>query len=156
MKNVKGYEGLYAITSCGKVWSYKSKKFLKPGKSKDGYLQVILWKNGNYKNKRIHRLVAEAYLPNPNNYDTVDHIDFNKANNCINNLQWMSRNENSGKKRSVRKVYCFENEKIYESQAQAAKELGLDQGNISRVCRGIFKQTGGYHFELIIEEGNNK
>ena len=115
MKNVKGYEGLYAITSCGKVWSYKSKKFLKPGKSKDGYLQVILWKNGNYKNKRIHRLVAEAYLPNPNNYDTVDHIDFNKANNCINNLQWMSRNENSGKKRSVRKVYCFENEKIYES-----------------------------------------
>lgn len=48
--------------------------------------------------QKIHRLVAEAYLPNPNNYDTVDHIDFNITNNCVNNLQWMSRHENSRKK----------------------------------------------------------
>lgn len=155
MKDIKGYEGLYAITSCGKVWSYRNKKFLKPSNDESGYLRVNLYKNGVRENKQIHRLVAEAYLPNPNNYDTVDHIDFNTTNNCVNNLQWMSRNENCKKQRSVRKIYCFENEKIYESQAQAAKELGLDQGNISRVCRGIFKQTGGYHFEFI-EEGNNK
>lgn len=155
MKDIKGYEGLYAITSCGKVWSYRNKKFLKPSNDESGYLRVNLYKNGVRENKQIHRLVAEAYLPNPNNYDTVDHIDFNTTNNCVNNLQWMRRNENCKKQRSVRKIYCFENEKIYESQAQAAKELGLDQGNISRVCRGIFKQTGGYHFEFI-EEGNNK
>ena len=156
MKDVIGYEGLYSITSCGKVWSYKSKKFLRPSKVGHGYLQVILCKDGNCEAKKIHRLVAEAYLPNPNNYDTVDHIDFNITNNCVNNLQWMSRNENNRKKRNVRKIYCFENEKIYESQTQAAKELGLNQGNISRVCQGIFKQTGGYHFKFVIEEGNNK
>lgn len=153
MKDIIGYEGLYAITSCGKVWSYKTKKFLKPFKVGHGYLKITLCKDGNCKDKKIHRLVAEAYLPNPNNYDTVDHIDFNTTNNCVNNLQWMSRSENSRKKRSVRKIYCFENEKIYESQTQAAKELGLNQGNISRVCQGIFKQTGGYHFKFVIEEG---
>lgn len=154
MRNVIGYEGLYSITSCGKVWSYKSKKFLKPFKVGHGYLRVQLCKNGISENKLIHRLVAEAYLPNPNNYDTVDHIDFNITNNCVNNLQWMSRHENSGKKRNSRgeKIYCLENEKIYESQTQAAKELGLDQGNISRVCRGVLKQTGGYHFKFVIEE----
>ena len=86
MKDIIGYEGLYSITSCGKVWSYKNKKFLKPLSNGKGYLFVRLCKNGKIENKRIHRLVAEAYLPNPNNYDTVDHIDFNTANNCVNNL----------------------------------------------------------------------
>ena len=154
MKDIIGYEGLYAITSCGKVWSYRSKKFLSPINCSKGYLQVMLYKNGIRENKLIHRLVAEAYLPNPSNYDTVDHIDFNITNNCVNNLQWMSRHENSRKKRNARgeKIYCLENEKIYESQTQAAKELGLNQGNISRVCRGVLKQTGGYHFKFVIEE----
>ena len=86
--------------------------------------------------------------------DTVDHIDFNRTNNCVNNLQWMSRNENCKKKRNVRKIYCLENEKIYESQTQAAKELGLSQGNISKVCRGIRNTAGGYHFRFIIEEAD--
>ena len=155
MKDIIGYEGLYAITSCGKVWSYRSKKFLKPLSNNKGYLFVQLRKNGNYENKLIHRFVAEAYLPNPSNYDTVDHIDFDITNNCVNNLQWMSRHENSRKKRNARgeKIYCLENKKIYDSQTQAAKELGLNQGNISRVCRGILKQTGGYHFKFVIEEG---
>lgn len=154
MKDIIGYEGLYSITSCGKVWSYRSKKFLKPQNNNKGYLQIMLHKDGNCESKKIHRLVAEAYLLNPNNYDTVDHIDFNKTNNCVNNLQWMSRRENSRKKRNVgsKKIYCLENKKIYNSQTQAAKELGLSQGNISRVCRGILKQTGGYHFKFVIEE----
>ena len=86
MKDIKNYEGLYAITSCGKVWSYRSKKFLKPGPAKNGYLQVGLIKDKETKRVLIHRLVAEAYLDNPNNYETVDHIDFDKTNNCLNNL----------------------------------------------------------------------
>ena len=57
MKDVVGYEGLYAVTSCGKVYSYKSKKFLKPLKDKDGYLQVNLHKDGEQKTYKIHRLV---------------------------------------------------------------------------------------------------
>ena len=60
MKDIKGYEGLYAVTSCGKVWSYKSKRFLTPAKTHNGYLIVNLCKDGQGKMYRVHRIVAEA------------------------------------------------------------------------------------------------
>ena len=96
MIDIKDYEGLYAITSCGKVWSYKHRKFLKPA-DKNGYKRVCLCKDSVKKNFAIHRLVAQAYIPNPNNYDTVDHIDKNRENNCVNNLRWMSASENAAR-----------------------------------------------------------
>lgn len=156
MKDIKNYEGLYAITSYGKVWSYRSKKFLKPYVNK-GYLQVALSKDKESKNFYIHRLVAEAYIPNPNNYDTVDHIDFDKTNNCVNNLQWMSRSEKCRKKRdcsitSPKPVRCIELNTIYPSIAQAARCLNLDKSNISKACLGKIKTTGGYHWEYVKEE----
>ena len=95
MKDVVGYEGLYAVTSCGKVYSYKSKKFLKPLSDKDGYLCIKLYKNGKYKNYKIHRLVAQAYIPNNENLPQVNHKDENKANNCVNNLEWCDAKYNS-------------------------------------------------------------
>ena len=152
MKDIKNYEGLYAITSCGKVWSYRRKKFLKPGKI-NGYLQVCLRKDKEKKQFLIHRLVAEAYIPNPNNYDTVDHIDFNKTNNCVNNLQWMSRSENSRKRRDcgAKPVRCIELNTIYSSITEAARCLNLDQPNISKVCRGERRRAGGYHWEYVKE-----
>ena len=157
MKDIKGYEGLYAVTSCGKVWSYKSKKFLSPGDDGHGYQMVSLCKNGKTKSKRIHRLVAEAYLPNPENLPEIDHIvPLSKGGkNNVQNLQWISKKDNV-KKAVCKKIYCIENGKVYESQTQAARELGLSQGNLSRVCRGIFEQTGGYHFKRMTEEGNDK
>ncbi len=101
MKDVIGYEGLYAITSCGKVWSYQNKRFLKPWFNGRGYLYVDLHKNGKKKNFRIHKLVAEAYVPNPNNLETVDHIDGNKEHNYVGNLQWMTRADNLRKRHGV-------------------------------------------------------
>lgn len=86
MKDVVGYEGLYAVTSCGKVWSYKRQKFLSPGFNHRGYLQVILYKDGKSKSFRIHKLVAEAYIPNPQNLETVDHIDEYKTHGNISNV----------------------------------------------------------------------
>lgn len=86
MRDIPGYEGLYAITSCGKVWSHRNKKFLKPDINGRGYHRVVLSKNGETKRFLVHRLVAEAYIPNPNNYDTVDHIDGCPAHNYIKNL----------------------------------------------------------------------
>lgn len=95
MKDIKGFEGLYAVTSCGKVWSYKAHKFLSPGKTQDGYLQVVLRKDNESKHLYVHRLVAQAYIPNEDNLETVDHIDCDKTNNNVNNLHWLSRSDNA-------------------------------------------------------------
>lgn len=149
MKDIKGYEGLYAVTSCGKVWSYKSKKFLIPSINSKKYLQVTLCKEGKSKQFLVHRLVAEAYIPNPDNLETVDHIDGNKEHNYINNLRWMTRADNTRKGRS-KPIRCLENGIIYPSQNAAAKELGLDVGSVSKVVRGVMKQTKGFHFEYVI------
>lgn len=95
MKDIVGYEGLYAITSCGKVWSYKSKRFIIPHPNTQGYLRIKLYKDGYYITYSIHRLVAEAYIPNPENKAQVNHKDENKANNCVNNLEWVTTKENA-------------------------------------------------------------
>ena len=151
INEIKGFEEFegYGITSCGKVWSFKTKRFLKPIKNNRGYLQVQLTNGTQHKKTvKIHRLVALAYIPNPNNYDTVDHIDENKEHNYINNLRWMTREEN--KNRSwCKKVYCVELDKVFESAAAAARELGLDSSNISNVCNGKRNKTGGYHFQFV-------
>ena len=87
MVDIKNYEGLYAITSCGMVWSYRKQRFLKPYNT-GRYLVVELFKNGCGKQFKIHRLVAEAYLPNPYNLPCVNHKDEVKTHNWINNLEW--------------------------------------------------------------------
>ena len=151
INEIKGFEEFegYGITSCGRVYSFKTKRFLKPIKNNRGYLQVQLTNGTQHKKTvKIHRLVALAYIPNPNNYDTVDHIDENKEHNYINNLRWMTREEN--KNRSwCKKVYCVELDKVFESAAAAARELGLDSSNISNVCNGKRNKTGGYHFQFV-------
>ena len=156
MKDLKGYEGLYAVTSCGKIWSYITKKFLKTYFA-NGYEYTTLKDNHHVK---ISRAVAEAYLPNPNNLPEVNHKDEIKSHNYIRNLEWCdskyntnygTRNERLRMAKS-KKIYCKELDKVFESQKVAAQELGLDQGNISRVCRGKANTTGGYHFEFVKEE----
>ena len=163
MKNIKDYEGLYAITRDGQVWSYISKKFLKYSDNGKGYYQVILCKEGKKKTFLIHRLVAQAFIPNPNNLPEVNHKDEDKSNNCVENLEWMSKIDNinygTGSKRSAEKrskpIYCVELDKVFKSGKEAAEELGLHNSHISNVCKGIYKTTGGYHFryaETSVEE----
>ena len=124
MKDVKGFEGIYAVTSCGKVWSYKRNKFLKPTKSKKGYLSVKLQNDCEKKYASVHRLVAEAYIENVNNYDTVDHIDGNKENNNVNNLQWLPMFENLDRGKNARvKIRCIDTGKEYESIIDAARDI---------------------------------
>ena len=94
MLDVKGYEGLYAVTTCGKVWSYRRHKFMKLSTDRDGYKVVNLSRDGSYKQFKVHRLVAEAYVPNPEAKLEVNHIDEDKSNNCVNNLEWATRYEN--------------------------------------------------------------
>ena len=154
MKDVQNYEGLYAVTSCGKVWSYKSKKFLKPRKDRDGYLRVDLYKGGEQKTYLVHRLVAETYLPNPNGLQQVNHKDENKENNALQNLEWcdQSYNSNYGSRNKrvsqtlSKPVFCVELNKIFDGARAAARELGLDNSSIVKCCKGKLKTTGGYHW----------
>lgn len=95
MKDVKGYEGLYAITEDGRVWGYKRSRYVKPYLRPDGYLQIILHKNGCAKTHKIHRLVAETYIDNPDNLSQINHKDEDKLNNHINNLEWCDAKYNS-------------------------------------------------------------
>lgn len=148
MKDVVGYEGLYAITSCGKVWSYRSEKFLKPWTNGYGYWYVGLRKDGKVKKFRIHKLVAEAYIPNPQNLEDVDHIDGNTEHNYVNNLQWMTHADNLRKAHN-KSVKCLETNEVFESATIAAEKMNLDKNSVSRVCRGKQKTTGRYHFEFV-------
>ena len=92
-ETVNGYER-YLISNFGKVKNAKSGRILKPHVSKDGYATVILCKNGKPKSFRIHRLVATAFLPNPESKLEVNHKDYNRSNNCVANLEWIARKEN--------------------------------------------------------------
>lgn len=92
-KAVKNFQN-YGVTKDGKVYSFKTKKFLKPQTNSSKYHQVRLSNQYGVKCLLVHRLVAAAFIPNPNNLETVDHIDSNKQNNSIQNLQWMTRGDN--------------------------------------------------------------
>lgn len=95
-KNIKNYEGLYKISNLGRVKSlpkyagrsYRKEKILKTYLDKNGYVKVILCKNNRTRFLSIHRLLAEAFIPNPNDYPQINHKDENKQNNSLNNLEW--------------------------------------------------------------------
>ena len=141
------HEGYY-ITSCGRVWSYKSNRFLSTRYNKKGYKTIQLWENGGNKIYSIHRLVAETYIPNPNNLDTVDHIDNNKEHNYVSNLQWLDNKDNVRKSLS-RKVRCVETGQIFNSHGEAAEFAKVSRPAISRCIEGRSKTSGGYHWEKV-------
>ena len=102
-RDIKGFEGLYQINNYGKVKSLErysmqnhliSEKLLTPHYSQGGYLDYSLYKDGIRYHKKPHRLVAEAFIPNPNNLPEVDHIDTDKNNNRVDNLRWVTHSEN--------------------------------------------------------------
>ena len=102
-KDIEGYEGLYQISNKGRVKSLErvtssgcpiKEKIRVNSTKKNGYEFIILYKDGKGKNFYIHRLVALAFIPNIDNKSQVNHIDENKSNNCVSNLEWVTNNEN--------------------------------------------------------------
>lgn len=94
-KDIKGYKGLYQVSNFGKIKRINPKmKILKETDNGNGYKIVGLCKNNKRKNYYVHRLVAEAFIPNLNNFKEINHIDNNKSNNIVNNLEWCTRNYN--------------------------------------------------------------
>ena len=160
-KDIEEYEGLYQVSNLGRVKSLnynntKKEKIIKTLNNR-GYLKVILCKNNECKNFLIHRLVANAFIENPNNYNEINHIDECKTNNIVNNLEWCNRKYNinygSGNKRRGEKhkkpIYCLETDKIYNSAKQASEELNIKRENIVNVLRGRQKQAKGYTFRYV-------
>ena len=150
-KDCKGYPG-YQISNLGRVWSVKRQRYLKGCYDKYGYIKVCLTaKNGKTKTERIHRLVALAFLDNPNNYPQVNHKDENKQNNCVDNLEWCDAkyNNNYGTrtKRISKPVYCVELDRVFDGASQAARELNIDNSDIGKCCKGKLKRAGGYIWE---------
>ena len=152
MRDVKGYEGLYGITSCGRVWSYKRQKFLKPI-SHRGYLIINLCKNGKIEQFFIHRLVAEAYIPNTDNLPMINHKDENKANNCLQNLELCDAkyNNNYGTRmkrisEKIKKpILQFDLEGNFIKEWLSATDVGREiQSNICMCLKGKKQTAYGY------------
>lgn len=103
-KDIKDYEGLYQVSDLGRVKSLlKGEKILKPGLAK-GYLRVVLYKDKKRKRFMVHRLVAEAFLPNPEHKPEVDHINTNRTDNRAENLRYCTRVENQNNPLSKQKM----------------------------------------------------
>ena len=164
---VGGFEGRYEVSDEGNVRSLLRGgcRLLKFGIHQSGYYYVILYlEDGTSKNVLVHRLVAEAFVPNPENKPDVNHIDGNKKNPCASNLEWVTKSENmyhaysSGIRDRTctegavsanrRKVKCVETGQEFRSMADADRFLGCSLGQVSNIVdstRAIY----GYHFVRI-------
>lgn len=182
-KDVKGYEGLYQVSNLGRVKSLArilndgrkwKEKVLKLGKDKDGYLQVHLYKNGKPKMFKIYRLVAEAFIPNPDSLPCVNHKDEDKTNNTVENLEWCTHEYNvnygvSLKKRAKtqhetgvqinnkgtsKAVYQYTTNglilNVYPSIHEVKRIYNFDDSCIVKCCRGKYNHAYGYKWSYTL------
>lgn len=161
-KAVKGYEGLYEVSNLGRVRSLKYGKgrVLCGSNNGAGYLQVVLSKNSKRKDCAVHRLVAEAFIPNPDGLPQINHIDEDKTNNCVWNLEWCdvkyNINYGTGIERSAEKrgkrVYQYTLSgsfvRSYTSTREAERQTGIRISSISDCCNGKrnYKSAGNYRW----------
>lgn len=174
-KDIAGYEGLYQISNFGNVKSFymwninkyikrKQPKILKLTENEHGYYRVSLIKNKKRKHKRVHRLVAEAFIPNIENKPQVNHIDGNKQNNCVDNLEWATRDENmkhawrTGLINTTKKIFQYDINnnliKEWKSLSEAGRKIGICPQSICECAKGKIKTSGGFiwRYENISEE----
>lgn len=140
----------YSVSNNGRVRNNKRNYILQGGYDKDGYRQVTLSCNNEQYNRRICRLVAIAFIPNPNNLPQVNHKDENREHDWVGNLEWCSSiyNNNYGMRtQSTRKsVKCIETGIVYNGVRVASRECNIPHQNIGKACRNG-NTAGGYHWQ---------
>ena len=165
-----GYEDKYMVSDDGRVYSLRNNCELLPSFNERGYARVCLQDNGNKKWMRIHRLVAEAFLPNPENKETVNHINHIRGDNRLCNLEWATVAEQvsdpvrlSNVSKTMRNIAYVNNKKRpvlqrsldgiqvgrFDSIQSAARAVGTSAGNIWSCCNGRKNSCKGYRFEYM-------
>lgn len=162
-KDIPGYEKIYQVSNLGRVKSLnyrrtKKEKLLQFAEYRNNYFFVDLSKNGVTKQIMVHRLVAQAFVPNPKNKTQVNHIDGDKHNNRVENLEWTTARENMNHSRYVlgncaenalkKKIKCVETGQIFESAHEASRVMKIGRANICKAAR-IGKIAGGYHWKWV-------
>lgn len=158
-KDIKGWEGLYQVSSHGRVKSFRKKepRLLSTCIGIHGYCVVLLHDgNGHRKNERVHRLVAQTFIPNPNNYPYINHKDEDKTNNHVENLEWCTAEYNSNfgtcKSRignsNSRPILKYDLEgnfiREYKSMSEAERIEGINHASICICCSGKVSYQCGY------------
>lgn len=184
-KPVLGYEGFYEVSSKGRVknthyWSCHNKlverrphRILSPETTRDGYKRIVLTKCGIKKHYSVHRLVALAFIPNPDAKPQINHIDENPANNQADNLEWcdgkhncnyglhrerISAKQKNNKHRSKAVNQYDRNGNLlntYLSTREAERQTGIACEQISRCCKGVNHHAGGFLWEYAIKSKSN-
>lgn len=154
-KDIKGFEGLYQVSNMGRVRSLRKNIILKSRIAR-GYEGVTLCANNIHKDYYIHRMVANAFIPNPNNYPIVNHKDENKTNNCVDNLEWCTQEYNVNYGTGIAKRARSRSKKVlqfnldgtfikeWKSTMDVQRNLGFAQSNIVKVCNG--KRKSAYRY----------
>ena len=156
-KDIKGYEGLYQVSNLGNIKSFGYGKAILLKQFKDGkYLSVNLCKDKKHKKYKVHRLVAEAFIPNPNNLPIINHKDENKYNNNVENLEWCSvaYNNRYGKRgekisNAKSKIICqYDLNGILVAEWKGIKKINIgvkvNPSDISACCLGKQKTSKGF------------
>lgn len=159
-REVKEYIN-YEVNQFGEIRHKKRKKILKPRSNNGGYQYVNFKINGKNTNFAVHRIVANAFIPNPNGYTEVNHKDYDKTNNYVNNLEWVSSSQNKqhsylkkeNKKSRGKAVNQYTKDgvfiKTFETITDAAEELGCCVAAISNCCLGRAKTSQGFRWSFV-------
>jgi len=152
---IEGFEK-YEVSNLGKVRNIKSGRVLKPKLNKYGYLTHCLYGHDKKKFRLLHRIIATAFIDNPDEKPQVNHIDENKLNNDLSNLEWCTVRENiihgtrtkrAAEKRFKKVIQLDLNDNVlneFESIRQAEQKTGIDASSICRCCNGKAKRAGYY------------